>query len=147
MNRRAWLPPVFGLFVFLILGFIGRITYDTLVFDSPFHAHDDRANIRYDKDGRVVFQYWRVLEVQERTLGRVSRYVAHSPSGKTVELGMSEQLYEPGIKSVYREFPLGWKQDVEPGEWCLTAVLSYQPSFSIVQHHYDAPKVCANHDS
>lgn len=147
ISCRKILPPFVGLMVFLILGLLGKIAFDTLVYDSPFRASDDRANIRHDKDGRVIFQYWRILETRERTLGRVSRYVAHSPTGRTVELGMSEQVYERGTRHVYREFALGWNNEVELGEWCLTATLTYQPTFSIVQHHYDAPKVCANHDS
>ena len=144
--KSHWVQALSFVITSVLLVFITTMTWGTLVVDHPFHAREDRAAIRHDVDGRVVFQYWRTLEIRERMLGRVSRYVAHSPTGKTVELGMSEQLYEPGVKSVYREFPLGWTKDVEGGEWCLTAVLSYQPTFSIVQHHYDAPKVCAIHD-
>ena len=146
LSIRSCLPPIAGLATFLIMGFVGKVAFDTLVFDPPFHAHDDKATIRHYGDSRVVFQYWRVLEIREKTLGRVSRYVAHTPSGKTIELGASEQVYDKGIKHVYREFMLGSEADVEKGEWCLTATLAYQPAFSLVSHYYDAPKTCAVHE-
>lgn len=145
-SLRTCLPPLVGAATFVILSFIGMVLYDTMVYDPPFEAKDDRAAVRHHSDGRVVFQYWRTLTVRETTLGRVSRYVAHTPSGKTIELGASEQVYTAGTKRVFREFQLGHDADVERGEWCITATLAYQPRFSIVPHYYDAPKACAVHE-
>ena len=132
-----------GVMTFIFLCTLALVTYSSLVYDPPFKTDGDRAKITRSEDGQYYFQYWRQLSISEDTAGRVSRYIAHTPSGKTIELGMSEQVYKKANKRpVYRLFPMGW--DVEKGEWCISATLSYRPQFSIRDHQYVAPMVCAN---
>ena len=132
---------VVGFVTFLWLYGLITVAWDSLVFDSPFSTNSEVATTSTAPDGMHYMNYTRNLVVRERTLARVSRYVMHSPSGKTIELGMSEQFYEPGVKSVRRRFDMGY--EIEAGEWCLTATMTYRPKFSLVDHHFVAGAACA----
>ena len=134
-----------ALVFFLALGvfsFIGLIIYDTLVTDHPFKSQNTRANVRYSSGGDVIFQYWCEMTAFRRVHARAARFVAHSPSGKIIDLGVSERIYEPKVTPVYREFTLGPKEQVEKGEWCFSATMFYQPDFSIKTHYYQTPRTC-----
>lgn len=142
-NLRAIVIGAF-LSALSILSFIFLIAYDTLVYDSPFQSNNTRANIRIDTSGTVIFQYWCEMTATRPAHARASRFIAHTPSGKTIDFGTSERIYKAGTTPVYREFPLGPKEMVEKGEWCFSATMFYHPTFSIGDHHYQTPRTCAN---
>ena len=127
-----------------ILSFVLLITYDTLVYDPPFKSENTRANTRVDQHGNVIFQYWCEMTASRKTHARASRFIAHTPSGKTIDFGTSERIYEAKTTPVYREFSLGPKELVEKGEWCFSATMFYHPTFSIGDHHYQTPRTCAD---
>jgi hypothetical protein len=83
------------------------------------------------------------LSIEYDIYGTVDRFVLHTPSGRTIQVDpASGQIYKKAIKRpVYREFRL--PTSMELGEWCLYAYLKYQPGWSLKEHVYEAPKVCA----
>ena len=142
--RSHWVQALSFVITSILLIFIAKITWDTLVIDHPFESRDTKANIRIDSAGNVVFQYWCEMHTKAMTHARAARFIAHTPSGKVMDFGTSERIYEAKITPVYREFVLGPAATVEKGEWCFSATMFYQPDFSIKTHYYQTPRTCAH---
>jgi hypothetical protein len=136
-----YFPPAFGLFVFLVMFSIVNVIFDTVNYDPPFQTYNDSAEIVQYPD-YTVFVYRRELSVEYDIYGTVDRYVVHDPSGRTIQLDSSGQIYKKAHKRpVYREFRLPPR--LEKGQWCLYAYLKYRPGWSVKDHVFEAPKVCA----
>ena len=142
--KSHWIQAISFVITSVLLLFIAKITWDTLVIDHPFNSQNTKANIRIDPQGNVIFQYWCEMHVKERTHARAARFIAHTPSGNVMDFGTSERIYEAQMTPVYREFTLGPQNIVERGEWCFSATMFYQPDFSIKTHYYQTPRTCAH---
>ena len=136
-----YLPPFLGVLVFSILMFVGIVTHDTLKYSPPFETYNDSAEIIVYPD-YTVFAYKRELTIHYDIYGMVDRFVMHGPSGRTIQIDSSGQIYKQATKRpVYREFRL--PTNLEKGEWCLHAYLKYRPGLSIKDHVFEAAPVCA----
>ena len=136
------LPPLFGIMLFIIIVVVAIVMRDTIKYDPPFATYNDSAEIVVYPD-YTVFAYKRELSIAYDIYGMVDRFVMHGPSGRTIQIESSGQIYKKAIRRpVYREFRLPPK--LESGEWCLHAYLKYRPGLSLRDHVFEAQPVCAN---
>ena len=127
--------------MFCIFVVIGIVIHDTIETEQPFRTYNDSAEIVQYPD-YTVFAYKRELSIEYDIYGMVDRFVMHDPSGRTIQLDSSGQIYKAAERRpVYREFRL--PANLEKGEWCLYAYLKYRPGLSMKDHVFEAPKVCA----
>jgi hypothetical protein len=139
---KCLLPPFLGLLLFPCFLFVGVVLYDTVTYNPPFKTYGDSAEI-IEYPQYTVFAYKRELSIEYDIYGMVDRYVMHGPSGRTIQLDSSGQIYKKAERRpVYREFRL--PANLEKGEWCLYAYLKYRPGLSMKDHIFEAPRVCAN---
>ncbi len=137
-----YFPPVFGALLFFVFLFVGVVLHDTFTYNPPFKTYNDSAEI-VEYPEYTVFAYKRELTIEYDIYGMVDRFVMHGPSGRTIQVDSSGQIYKAAERRpVYREFRLPPK--LEKGEWCLHAYLKYRPGLSMKDHIFEAPKVCAN---
>ncbi len=137
-----YFPACFGVVLFAIFMFVGIVVHDTFDYDPPFRTYNDSAEIVAYPE-YTVFAYKRELSIEYDIYGMVDRFVMHGPSGRTIQVDSSGQVYKKAERRpVYREFRLPAK--LEKGEWCLHAYLKYRPGLSMKDHIFEAPRVCAN---
>jgi hypothetical protein len=134
-------PPFLGILFFSVFILLGVVLHDSIAHDPPFRTYNDAAEI-VEYPEYTVFAYKRELSIEYDIYGMVDRFVMHGPSGRTIQLDSSGQIYKKALRRpVYREFRL--PVNLEKGEWCLYAYLKYRPGLSIKDHVFEAPKVCA----
>ena len=136
------IPPIFGSILFVLLYFTSMIMIDTVRQTNPVESlTGDYAEIISYSD-YTIFAYHRNIRVNYDFYGTVDRFIVYDPSGKMILLDSSGQLYkETDAREIYREFRLPPR--LEKGKWCLHAFLKYRPGWSIKDHIYEFPKVCA----
>lgn len=135
-------PKLVGAMVCFIFTMLLIVIHDTFKYDPPFETFNDSAEIISYPD-YTVFMYKRELSIAYDVYGNVDRFIIHSPSGKTIQMEPSGQIYKKATRRpVYREFRM--PKNMERGEWCLYAYLKYKPGWSWKEHVFEAPKVCAS---
>lgn len=136
------LPPFVGFMVFVLALLVSLVIKDTVVYNPPFETFNDSAEVIKYPD-YTVFAYKRELTIAYDIYGMVDRFVMHGPSGRTIQIESSGQIYKKAVRRpVYREFRLPAR--LESGEWCLHAYLKYRPGLSLRDHVFEAQPVCAN---
>lgn len=132
-----------GFAIGLLLVFVGKISYDTLInITPPVRTENDAAT--YWTDGHVgVITYTRDLYVLEDFHGEVSRQLTRLPDNKPQYTVPGSSQHYKARKEPYKvERPFSFEPPLKAGVYCLHATLAWQPDFSIVKHTYDATPVC-----
>lgn len=127
----------------VILLFIGQVTWDTVVTpDDPIKTTNDRvfASLSESREW-VTIVYENDVTVYREFSGHVSRYVLHATTGDEIVLPESDNLFRPGKKRMSRVFYVP-AATMRPGRWCLYALLTWKPRFSISNKTYESPAVC-----
>ncbi len=150
MKRKGfeyWMPPLVGLAIFALLTFTGNVALDTFYRASYLEIRGFMAKIVTTQalctlQPHKHFEYYLDEFTVEEFYGTVSRSLVHSQSGRRVSVEFGGQLFRVGVHNpVFRRYQM--PSDVEAGEWCLFTEVSYYPGYSLRQHSYVAPPVCA----